>query len=143
MSFEVPDFTIPENAVITDCTRPSSEHFTFDELIRSDAAAAHGLINEPPTSLYPNLRVLLHFLEVIRYEFNKPIKITSGYRSEAVNRLVNGASNSQHLFGRAADITSPYLMELYSVVKYLRLPHTYSYCNRDNHYIHFHYLPWL
>src|SRR5690625_2382359 len=48
---------------------------------------------------------LLLKLERLRYNLgNKPITINSGYRSPAHNRRVGGASNSQHLYGKAADI---------------------------------------
>jgi GH24 family phage-related lysozyme (muramidase) len=42
---------------------------------------------------------LAAFLERVRVAFgNKPIMITSGYRPPAINRLVNGASSSEHLY---------------------------------------------
>lgn len=48
---------------------------------------------------------LLTKLEELRYRLgNKPITITSGYRTPSHNKKVGGASNSQHLYGRAADI---------------------------------------
>ncbi|WP_230961891.1 D-Ala-D-Ala carboxypeptidase family metallohydrolase [Burkholderia anthina] len=34
---------------------------------------------------------------------SKPIRITSGYRNQVVNRAVGGVPNSDHLTGRAAD----------------------------------------
>ncbi|MCY1430424.1 Peptidase M15 [compost metagenome] len=37
--------------------------------------------------------------------FDAPIIISSGYRSERVNRLIGGASDSQHVQGLAADFT--------------------------------------
>lgn len=43
-------------------------------------------------------------LQAIREHFNKPITITSGYRTAAHNAAVGGAKSSQHLLGRAADI---------------------------------------
>lgn len=44
-------------------------------------------------------------LERLRHELgDRPVTITSGYRTPAHNKLVGGASNSQHLYGRASDI---------------------------------------
>ncbi len=42
-------------------------------------------------------------LDVIREWFNKPIRITSGYRTPAHNRRVGGVKDSYHTQGMAAD----------------------------------------
>lgn len=48
---------------------------------------------------------LAYYLEEVRSQFGNPtIVINSGYRPSSVNRAVGGASNSQHLYGAAADI---------------------------------------
>lgn len=49
-------------------------------------------------------QTLVVLLQAIREHFNKPITITSGYRTAAHNAAVGGAKSSQHLLGRAADI---------------------------------------
>lgn len=49
---------------------------------------------------------LIQVLERIRAINGKPLTIVSGYRSRATNAAVGGARNSQHLYGRAADIPS-------------------------------------
>ena len=49
-------------------------------------------------------QTLAVLLQAIREHFNKPITITSGYRTAAHNAAVGGAKSSQHLLGRAADI---------------------------------------
>lgn len=48
---------------------------------------------------------LMTLLETLRYRLgNKPMVITSGYRSPVHNKNVGGAKNSQHLYGKACDI---------------------------------------
>lgn len=47
---------------------------------------------------------LIEMLEKIRNHFNAPVIINSGYRTPSWNSEVNGASNSYHCKGMAADI---------------------------------------
>lgn len=48
--------------------------------------------------------LLLALLERIRRKFQRPVEITSGYRTEAHNEDIGGAEHSRHTFGMAADI---------------------------------------
>lgn len=57
-----------------------------------------------PNEILPNIIELAKNLQVLRDEVNKPISITSGYRSPEHNAKVKGAKNSQHIKGTAADI---------------------------------------
>lgn len=47
---------------------------------------------------------LIELLEKVRINFREAVIITSGNRCPDYNRLVGGSKNSQHLYGRAADI---------------------------------------
>lgn len=48
---------------------------------------------------------LLTVLEAMRHVTgDRPLQIVSGYRSPVTNHSVGGARNSQHLYGRAADV---------------------------------------
>ena len=86
-----------------------SPHFTLAELTASDTAAAHGLDNAPPPAAIANLRRLVdQVLEPVRAKFGI-VRVTSGYRCAALNRLVGGAPGSQHVAGEAADIVCPAL----------------------------------
>ena len=60
---------------------------------------------EVPNSLYSNLIDLTNNLQVLRDELKSSITINSGYRTPEYNASVGGATNSQHLYARAADIT--------------------------------------
>lgn len=47
---------------------------------------------------------LVKTLQKIRKHFNRPVKITSAYRTPGRNKAVGGTEYSQHLYGKAADI---------------------------------------
>lgn len=84
-----------------------SKNFTVDELTLSQTAARQGIDNTPPPDVLRNLGRLALILEDVRALVGRPITISSGYRSSAVNAAVGGAANSAHLSGLAADINCP------------------------------------
>ena len=47
---------------------------------------------------------LIDKIEILRNMIDKPIKIISGYRTEAYNKQINGATHSYHCKGQAVDI---------------------------------------
>ena len=84
----------------------SNLNFTITELVKSDTAKQNGINNTPDINSLDNLLELIFYvLQPLRDKLKKPIIITSGFRSVKVNELVGGVSNSQHLYGQAADIT--------------------------------------
>jgi hypothetical protein len=82
-----------------------SEHFELAEFIRSSTAKRAGISNMPTDAHLENIKLLCEkVLEPIRVHFARPIILSSGYRSSALNRAVGGSSSSQHCSGEAADI---------------------------------------
>jgi len=76
------------------------KYFTINELTHT----SHGA-NVPNAEQTANLTILVdRVLDPARIELNAPIKVTSGFRSLEVNKAVNGAKNSQHCTGQAADL---------------------------------------
>lgn len=74
----------------------------------SQLAVRNGIDNVPPPDVVARMVKTAHGLERIRTACgNRAIRISSGYRSPEVNRLVGGVSNppSQHTTGEAADFT--------------------------------------
>ena len=83
-----------------------TRHFMLSEFTRSSTADARGLDNSPGTEHLANLRLTALGLEQVRALLDdRMIRITSGYRSPAVNRAVGGVANSAHALGFAADFT--------------------------------------
>jgi len=57
-----------------------------------------------PPEVFNNILLLVKELQTLRDFIGKPITINSGYRSPEYNKKIGGASRSQHLLGKAADI---------------------------------------
>ncbi len=79
---------------------------------------------------------LVAILKTIERRFNKPVIITSGYRSPAYNQKVNGAKRSMHMSCAAADIQVPDT-DKWEVAKFVRaLPNrggVGTYCHQSIH----------
>lgn len=86
--------------------RQLTRHFNLREFLVSATAIRHGIDNTPSEAVVQRLTALCqNVLEPLRRRFGV-IRINSGYRCEAVNKLVGGARTSQHLTGEAADINT-------------------------------------
>lgn len=82
-----------------------SENLTLSEVIRSESAKRYQITNMPTDEHLSNLKLLAtNIFQPIRDHFNVPIRISSGYRSAALNKKIGGAANSQHSTGQAIDI---------------------------------------
>ena len=81
-----------------------SPHFSYDEMTHSEWAEEHGVDNTPDELQLAGLINLCWKLgEPLREVFG-PIRVNSGFRSQAVNEGVHGVGNSKHLSGEAMDI---------------------------------------
>lgn len=79
-------------------------NFKISELIQSETAIRHNINNMPDINSLDNmLDLICYCLQPIRDKIKKPMIITSGFRNTEVNKLVNGATNSQHTKGQATD----------------------------------------
>lgn len=82
------------------------KHFKLSEFCQSATAKAHGIDMTPPAKVKANLEALVvNVLDPLREAVGKPIVVSSGYRPEALNKLLRKSSRtSQHMTGEAADI---------------------------------------
>ena len=82
-----------------------AKYFTFQEMIASDTAKQKHINNVPvqPETI-DNIIYLMDNLDALREAWAAPIRVSSGYRCEKLNKAVGGVSDSQHVKGEAADI---------------------------------------
>lgn len=83
-----------------------TEHFSLEELTGSQVATRRRIDNTPAPRVIENLRRVAEVLEQVRALAKRPIIVSSGYRSPALNVAVGGARKSAHVNGLAADINA-------------------------------------
>lgn len=104
------------------------KYFTIKELCTSGTAEARDIKNEPNSTERARLVSLVDkILDPLRSAWGAPIKVTSGFRCDKLNRAVGGATNSQHRRGEAADIktiadTPAENKKLWDLIVKLKLP---------------------
>jgi hypothetical protein len=91
-----------------------SKNLALAEVTRSETAKRKGISNMPTPEHIENFKKLAeNVFQPIRDHFGCPIHISSGYRSEALNKAIGGAGkmvngkyvpSSQHCTGEAIDI---------------------------------------
>lgn len=123
------------------------KYFTINELIASDVAKNNNINNIPNQQEKNNLTALVdNILDPLREAYGKPIIVTSGFRSEKLNKLVKGSSTSQHRFGQAADIrskedTKNENKKLFDLVQNLNLPFDQLIDEYNYDWVHVSYSP--
>lgn len=81
------------------------KYFTIAELCNSATAKSKNIDNTPNEAIKYNLKNLIEkLLDPLREAWGSPIRVTSGYRSKALNLAINGSKTSAHNNGYAADL---------------------------------------
>ena len=82
-----------------------SNNLSVAEVIKSNTAKRCGISNEPTIEHLENLKAIaLNIFQPARDYFKKPIYVSSGYRSKALNKKIGGSKKSQHSKGQALDL---------------------------------------
>ena len=85
-----------------------SANFELAELTKSQVAERKGIPNNPSPDQIDNLKSLcINVLQPIRSEFDKPVIISSGFRSAELCINIGSKPTSQHAEGKAADLEIP------------------------------------
>jgi len=91
-----------------------TKNFTKEEFDCNDGS-------EMPINVYHNMVKVANQLQVLRNRLGKPIHINSAYRSESWNLKQGGVKTSQHIMGRASDISVKGMtpLEVYNAIEKL------------------------
>lgn len=81
-----------------------TKHFTFDELTHTSHSDLLEANSESAKGFMKQLKYTAGTLEEIRAVLGVPLKVTSGFRSPQLNRLVGGSPTSGHTKGLCADV---------------------------------------
>ena len=82
-----------------------SKNFTLCELTKSQTAIRLGIDNTPSSQQIFHLQNLCeNVLQKIRDRFEKPVIVSSGFRSIELCHAIGSSAKSQHAKGQAADI---------------------------------------
>ncbi len=91
-----------------------SDHFSLEELCKSQTALRCGIDNTPPADTPDGQaviaaleRVCHRILEPVRTHFGIPFAPNSGYRCLELNRELKSKDTSQHVKGEAVDLELP------------------------------------
>lgn len=107
-----------------------TKNFTQWELTRTST----GLRNVPNATQLSNLKWMAeNILQPLRDHYGVPIKVTSGFRSSAVNKVIGGSPRSDHLTGLGVDIEvtgKTYRQVLYDIMTNPDLADVKKYINQ-------------
>jgi len=81
-----------------------SKNFSLLEVTRSSTAKRIGIDNAPNKEHLNNIQALVRKIVQPLRDAIGPIRISSGYRSPALNRAIGGSNKSQHCKGEALDL---------------------------------------
>ncbi|MEW4466311.1 D-Ala-D-Ala carboxypeptidase family metallohydrolase [Parasphingorhabdus sp. JC815] len=97
-----------------------SPHFSLAEFTYSDTAQKRKIDNTPTKGHIAKMTQLCeNVLEPVRAHFNRPVRITSGFRSPALCIAIGSKKTSQHAKGEAADFEITGISN-YELAKWIR-----------------------
>lgn len=105
-----------------------TEHFSYEELRRSDTATRLGIENTPPSNVKAAAADAAGGMEKIRALLGTRIQITSWYRSEALERLLTKKDFEGWCFRHGKNIGTLELLDAAWKEYFSRKGHPTGYC---------------
>ena len=118
----------------------TQKFFTLKEFLYSKTAGSLGIDNVPDFEQVRNLDNLVKYvLNPCRQYIGTAIYVNSGYRSKRLNTIVGGVPTSQHVEGKAADITTLHDKANIDLFKFIVDKIDFDQCLRYSTFIHVSY----
>ena len=96
---------VKPTTTITELPEKLSANFSMKEFTASNTAKRKGIDNNPGLEhAEAALELFENIVQPIRDHFGTSIFLSSGYRSQALNKAIGGSQTSQHSKGEAVDI---------------------------------------
>lgn len=85
-----------------------SENLSLYEVLKSNTATRYGIDNSPTEEHLANLKsIAKNVFQPLRDKLGA-ITVSSGYRSEKLNKAIKGSKSSQHCKGQALDLDNDF-----------------------------------
>lgn len=119
-----------------------SDHFTWAEAVYSETASRLEIFNGLPDDVREHVKLSAQGMEKVRGLLAHPIHVNSWYRSPALNRAVNGAKDSAHMYGWAVDFVCPGFGTPLEIVKAIvASPIVFDKCIQEGSWVHISFGP--
>ena len=96
-----------------------STYFSWQEVTHSETAERKGIDNMLPEHLKEAaIRTALR-MDAVRKLLNRPVIVSSWYRSPALNTAIGGSKTSSHTKGEAVDFICPQFGSAFKIAQFL------------------------
>ncbi len=98
-----------------------SRYISYNEATVSQTAVRKKIENKPSLEQLEQMETVAErVFDVVREHFGVPIRVSSFFRCEALNKAVGGAKNSQHVKGQAIDMQGTGTLSNSAIFKYIK-----------------------
>jgi len=98
-----------------------SKYISYQEATTSQTAVRKGIKNEPNDEQLLNMQLVgIRIFDRVREHFATPLRVSSFFRSDSLNKAVGGSKTSQHVKGQAIDMQGSSKVSNAEIFEYIK-----------------------
>jgi len=98
-----------------------SKYISYQEATTSQTAVRKGIKNEPNDEQLVNMQLVgIRIFDRVREHFATAFRVSSFFRSDALNKAVGGSKTSQHVKGQAIDMQGSAKVSNAEIFEYIK-----------------------